>query len=122
MAPDSGNYADLSAKELLPATVKDYDDGFPATAPVDSYTPNGLGLKNLGGNVAEWVHDVYTVYGTLIGPVAEIDPLGPEEGGLHVIRGSSWMDSSISELRLSCRDYGTEPRPDVGFRIARYAK
>jgi hypothetical protein len=48
------------------------------------------------------------------------DPLGPTEGELHVIRGSSWMDSSISELRLTYRDYGTDARPDLGFRIARY--
>jgi hypothetical protein len=28
----------------------------------------------------------------------------------------------VSELRLSYRDYGVKPRPDVGFRIARYAE
>jgi hypothetical protein len=29
------------------------------------------------------------------------------------------MDDSVTELRLSYRDYGSEARPDVGFRIAR---
>jgi len=27
----------------------------------------------------------------------------------------------VVELRLSFRDYGTDARDDVGFRIARYA-
>jgi hypothetical protein len=32
------------------------------------------------------------------------------------------MHSTVTELRLSFRDYGNKPRPDVGFRIARYAE
>jgi len=32
------------------------------------------------------------------------------------------MDASVTELRLSYRDYGTDARPDLGFRIARYAE
>jgi len=27
----------------------------------------------------------------------------------------------VTELRLSYRDYSRTPRPDLGFRIARYA-
>ena len=33
-----------------------------------------------------------------------------------------WMDASVSDLRLTYRDYGKKPRPDVGFRIARYVE
>jgi hypothetical protein len=47
--------------------------------------------------------------------------MGPSAGKHHVIRGSSWMQSSISALRWTYRDYGPDPRPDVGFRCARYA-
>jgi hypothetical protein len=47
--------------------------------------------------------------------------MGPASGKLHVIRGSSWMQASVSALRWTYRDYGIEPRPDVGFRCARYA-
>ena len=43
-------------------------------------------------------------------------------GEHHVIRGAGWMDHIMSELRLSYREYGDEARPDVGFRIARYAE
>jgi formylglycine-generating enzyme required for sulfatase activity len=121
VAKDSGNYADESAQTLLSATLQGYDDRFAATAPVDSFPPNPLGLFNVGGNVAEWVHDVYTVYRSGDGKV-ESDPTGPREGEFHVIRGSSWMDASMSELRLTYRDRGREPRADVGFRIARYAE
>ena len=39
-----------------------------------------------------------------------------------MILGSSYLHGSVSELRLSYRDYATKPRPDVGFRIARYAE
>jgi formylglycine-generating enzyme required for sulfatase activity len=119
--PGAGNYADLSARGLLSANLTGYDDTFPATAPVDSFPPNAFGLYNMGGNVAEWVHDLYNIYPPGDDRV-ERDPLGPEEGELHVIRGSSWMDSSVSELRLTFRDYGRKARPDVGFRIARYAE
>jgi formylglycine-generating enzyme required for sulfatase activity len=118
--PGSGNYADETAAGLVSTVLEGYDDGYAATAPVDRFEPNELGLRNMGGNVAEWVHDVYSVYPSSAAEVA-VDPSGPEEGELHVIRGSSWMHATVSELRLTFRDYGKEGRPDVGFRIARYA-
>jgi formylglycine-generating enzyme required for sulfatase activity len=121
VAAGSGNYADASAGSLVDATLSGYNDGFAATAPVDSFEPNSVGILNLGGNVAEWVHDFYSIYPSAAGGLL-IDPVGPEDGEYHVIRGSSWMDSSVTELRLSYRDYGNGSRPDVGFRIARYAE
>ena len=50
------------------------------------------------------------------------DPVGPAEGEYHVIRGASFLHGTVTELRLSFRDYGKDPRPDVGFRVARYAQ
>ena len=119
--PGSGNYADTAALGVVDAIVADYKDGFATTAPVDSFEPNAVGIFNMGGNVAEWVHDFYSIYPSGSSEV-EQDPLGPATGDHHVIRGSSWMDSTITELRLSFRDYGDKARPDVGFRIARYAE
>ena len=48
--------------------------------------------------------------------------MGPATGPHHVIKGASWMDTSVTELRLTFRDYGDRARPDLGFRIARTAE
>ncbi len=120
IAPRSGNYADRSAAALIPGSLVDYDDGFTASAPVGVFPANPLGIHDLGGNVAEWVHDVYTIRPSSASALLT-DPTGPADGDLHTIRGSSWMDFSVSELRWTYRDYGSDPRPDLGFRIARYA-
>jgi formylglycine-generating enzyme required for sulfatase activity len=100
--------------------LQGYDDGYPATAPVGSFPPNAIAMFDLGGNVAEWVHDVYAIPPP--DSPLERDPTGPAAGELHVILGSSFLQGSVSELRLSYRDYATKPRADVGFRIARYAE
>jgi formylglycine-generating enzyme required for sulfatase activity len=118
--PRAGNFADESARSLVAVVLQGYDDRFPATAPVGSFPPNGLGLFDLGGNVAEWVNDVYAIPPPDT-PV-ERDPTGPPSGDLHVILGSSFLQGTVSELRLSYRDYGTKTRSDVGFRVARYAE
>lgn len=120
VSPESGNYGDGSAAGLLPRVLPDYRDGHPTTAPVGSFGTDRLGFADLGGNVAEWVHDRYGL--SPPGSAVERDPVGPDEGEFHVIRGSSWMHATITELRLSFRDYGRDGRPDVGFRIARDAE
>ncbi len=118
-APKSGNYADRSARGIVANVLGSYDDGYPVTAPVQRFKASPLGLFDLGGNVAEWVHDLYTVYPP--STEVEIDPVGPAQGQYHVIRGSGWRHSSISELRFAYRDFGDRGRLDVGFRIARFA-
>ena len=114
----AGNFADVTASQYLGEIMFDYDDGYFATAPIGSFTPNQHEILDMAGNVAEWVHDFYGSVGSLGG--VEVDPLGPEDGQFHAIRGSSWAHGSITEIRLSFRDFGIEPRDDVGFRIARY--
>ena len=117
----AGNYGDASGAPVLDGAVPGYRDNHPATAPAGSFQPNPLGLYNLGGNVSEWMHDVYAVTPSPAGEVTR-DPTGPGDGAYHVIRGGSWMDTNVTELRLSYRDYGDQARPDVGFRIARSAQ
>lgn len=113
-----GNYADRAGRPLMGRVIFGYNDNYAAAAPVGTFRANGRQLHDMGGNVAEWTHDFYA----LSGVADQLDPLGPASGEYHVIKGSSWMHATITELRLSFRDYGIDARPDVGFRIARYAE
>jgi formylglycine-generating enzyme required for sulfatase activity len=119
--PGAGNFADASAASIVAVTIPGYDDSFPATSPVSAFPPNALGLFGLGGNAAEWAQDRYAMTPPAGSGVAS-DPLGAESGEFHVIRGSSYLHGAVTELRLTYRDYGKEPRPDVGFRIARWVE
>jgi len=120
VAPASGNYADYTARVILQSVIPDYDDGYAVSAPVGKFASNLQGLYDMGGNVAEWAHDHYTV--TVESGQTAVDPTGPAQGRNHVIRGSSWKQSSVTDLRLSARDFGDAARNDLGFRIARYVE
>lgn len=117
--PDrSGNYADISAARSLPTTLLFYNDGHVVSAPVGSFDANGYGIFDLGGNVAEWVQDFYTL--DLLQTDERVDdPLGPSDGRLHVVRGASWRSATVTDLRVAARGSGFEGRDDVGFRLAR---
>ena len=114
------NYADNTSAYVTGRILNGYTDGYVVTATVASFPPSGKGLYDIGGNVAEWTNDVYAI------PAAngkvETDPTGSQSGDNYVIRGASWTQSKIGDLRLSQRDYGQAGRDDVGFRIARYAE
>jgi formylglycine-generating enzyme required for sulfatase activity len=112
------NYADRSAANKIGRIIFAYNDNYTVAAPVGSYAANHRKLYDMGGNVAEWVHDYYEIPDD----TAVNDSLGPTGGEYHVIRGASWMHGTITELRLSFRDYGIDGRQDLGFRVARYAE
>jgi formylglycine-generating enzyme required for sulfatase activity len=114
----SGNYADQSARGFLSFTLPNYNDQYPVSAVVGSFSANSKGLYDMSGNVAEWVNDYFDIRPNRSEP--DLDPRGPEQGNKHVIRGASWALASRTELRLSYRDSGTDGRIDLGFRIARY--
>lgn len=115
----AGNFADVSVRSFMGAYIAGYDDTFLGTAPVGQFPVNGRGMYDTAGNVSEWVHDFYGTMLTL-GTAVEVDPLGPTSGAYHTIKGSSWAHSSVTEIRLSYRDFGDTARNDLGFRIARY--
>ena len=119
--PKSGNFADKRAEGLTDSVLPDYDDGYAAASPVASFPASALGLFDLGGNVAEWTQDGYEAV-LPIGSAEAVDPFGAPGSPDHVIRGSSWMHGRLVELRLAYRDFGRDSRPDVGFRVARYAE
>jgi formylglycine-generating enzyme required for sulfatase activity len=114
------NVADNTSALVTGRILNGYTDQFVVSAPVSSFPPNHRGLYDMGGNVAEWVHDGYRI------PSANaelaIDPLGAQRGDNYTVRGGSWALSRLSELRLTFRDYGERGRDDLGFRIARYAE
>jgi len=113
-----GNLAGSEADNSLPATLPGYRDDYPVLAPVGKFRPNALGLHEMSGNVSQWVNDYYESY---VDPASVTDPLGPENGTLHVVRGANWKTATVTELRLAWRDVGQGPANTLGFRIARYA-
>ncbi len=113
----SANYADESAANMVPYHIEGYTDNYRGPAPVQTYAANEFGIFDLAGNVAEWIHDFYSLS---IPRGVLTDPMGSEPSDYHVIRGSSYKHGRFSELRWTYRDYGSDPRADVGFRIARY--
>ncbi len=117
----AANLADRSAGRLSPSFFSNYSDGSPVTANVGSFNANHREIFDLNGNAAEWVHDFYAVALNLGTRIPE-DPLGPKSGEYHVVRGPSWTSGNLSQSRLSYRDYATDGRDDIGFRIARYVE
>ena len=69
------------------------------------------------------MHDWYSARGNseLKGNDALVDPMGPEIGEFHVVRGASWAKGYLPQLRLAYRDYAAKGKHDIGFRVARYA-
>jgi formylglycine-generating enzyme required for sulfatase activity len=91
-------------------------NGFPYTAPVMSFQPNGYDLYDMAGNVVELIWDIFSADYYPISPTN--DPRGPD-GPLtaRVIRGGSWADS-CDIMRSSARRFRSpsSPRHTVGFR------
>jgi formylglycine-generating enzyme required for sulfatase activity len=80
-----------------------------STAPVGSFQPNGFGLYDTSGNVAEWVLDC--------------DDLDEDKTtcALRVVRGGSWFLEPVG-LRSANR-YRSNPgyrNNNLGFRLAQY--
>lgn len=113
----AGNFADESAANMVPYSIAGYNDNYRGPAPPSTFVANGYGLYDLAGNVSEWINDYYDLG---IHREKLIDPMGPDTGEYYVIRGSNYTHGRFSELRWTFRDYGKGPRPDVGFRIARF--
>lgn len=110
------NFCDFHCDKKWKA--KQFEDGFKTTAPVGSFSPNGYGLHDMGGNVYEWVSDWYgkEYYGN--SPTK--NPKGPLKGERKVMRGGSWINYAVG-TRPSDR---TDAKPGkrlnfAGFRCAK---
>ena len=110
------NVADASAKKKFPDWPLDFsfDDGFAYSSPVGSFMANDWSLKDMSGNVEEWCSDWYEDYpaGTAI------DPEGPEDGSVRVLRGGSWKTGPLS-CRSAGRGTGSSDvwNETLGFRL-----
>lgn len=91
-------------------------DGALYTVEAESYMPNGFGLYNMSGNVAEWVNSSYDP--TSFEFMSSMNPsVNDPENTRKVIRGGSWKDVSYY-LQLGTRtyEYGDSARSYIGFR------
>ena len=96
-----------------------YNDGSdPYSSPVGSFAPNGYGLYDTSGNMAEYCWDRYGSRYYESSPAS--DPLGPGSGAYRVIRGGTWLNHQVT-LRAARRNTGslTSRSSLRGFRAAR---
>jgi len=83
-------------------TKLEYDDGFPETAPVGSFSAGAVdGVLDLSGNVAELTMSWFDVYGAKV-----------------VARGGAWTDGTADDFSSYLREKfdATDRSPHVGFR------
>ena len=114
-AGETGIVQKMSDAGRFDGNTDDEKGGFKEHTTVGSYAPNGWGLYDMRGNVAEWCLDWY---GDKYTSEME-DPVGPEKGKKRVLRGGSWR--SKDECRpasRSCSDPTTMKTGYVGFRVA----
>jgi formylglycine-generating enzyme required for sulfatase activity len=96
-----------------------FDRQLPRTLPVGAYAPNGLGLYDLRGNVAEWVEDC--LIPKYNGAPVDGRAVSPSSGCKYrAARGGGWR----YELRASRPSFRMQGDPlhrnwSVGFRVAR---
>ncbi len=85
--------------------------------PVGQYMPNELDMRDMNGNVSEWVEDNFEKYRDTL----EIDPVVKSGDAIaHVARGGSFI-STTTECRTASREnYGPEFKAvTVGLRLAK---
>lgn len=85
---------------------------------VGKFPPNGFGLYDMAGNVAEWTADYFAREYYAHSPA--VDPAGPAEGSYRIIRGGAWSDSPARVTVFFRNWIGPKQRqPNVGIRCAK---
>jgi formylglycine-generating enzyme required for sulfatase activity len=91
------------------------------TAPTGQFLANPFGLRDMHGNVGEWVSDWYDA--TAYRDADPVDPIGPVRGALKVVRGGSW--ATLARQCRSAARKGQNPEAaanTVGFRVVLAAR
>jgi len=115
----SASVADEAAKRMNSAwTVHACEDGYPYTAPVGKFRPNGFGLFDILGNVWEWSEDCY--HDSYAGAPSEGQAWTTEPCDSRVLRGGSWSDPPRLS-RSAERGWNSSANRSSfnGFRVAR---
>jgi formylglycine-generating enzyme required for sulfatase activity len=97
------------------------EDGYSATAPVNSYRPNGYGLYTITGNAWEWCFDWFHPSFHLL--ATQSNPAGPSQGRAKVIKGGSYLchKSYCNRYRVAARTSNTpdSSTTNMSFRCVR---
>lgn len=101
-------------------------DGGLTTVPVGTYAPNGYGLYDMAGNVAEWTNDTYDEAAYQIthdmSPYYRQTPRKTDNKIFKrkVIRGGSWKDiAHYMQCGVRTYEYQDSARSFIGFRTVR---
>jgi sulfatase modifying factor 1 len=126
---EAGKYANVAdqtyAAAIAPDTVYtlNTDDGNVGLAPVGQYQPNGFGLYDMLGNVAEWVQGIYSDNAYGIDPQnGRFDP-NTEDNRKPYCRGGSWL-ADVKSCRCASRSevpqdlLSSSHVSTIGIRIA----
>jgi sulfatase modifying factor 1 len=118
------NIADAALKDKLDTdyaqlfVFRDWNDGYPFTAPVGRFRENPWHLYDMHGNVWEWCQDGFGPY-----PQGyQKDPQGSDSGDHRILRGGSWRDDARAS-RAATRSFlapGSR-NPNGGFRVVAVA-
>ena len=95
------------------------DDGHYRTSPVGRYEANGFGLRDVLGNVWEWVEDCWNE--SYRGAPTDGSAWVSGDCSQRVLRGGSWFDLP-RDLRSAARLRDTSGNRHfnyLGFRVAR---
>lgn len=100
---------------------KDVNPGRPRVVGTTPRDLSPFGVRDLGGNVREWVRDWYD--GGYYTRSPKRNPEGPDSGSVKVVRGGSWFGYA-DNLRSAIRDalLPSDRSGLIGFRCARSAR